>query len=133
MLLSVIYLIFCVLVERFIVGIDEDWRMSRHGVKQRRNPWSDGPVYITQCPIKPGSSQTYTIVLSDEEGTVWWHAHNDWARATVHGAFIVYPRRHGKGYPFLKPHKEIPIILGQALRLASLEKAGVFHADRCKN
>ncbi|CAA6656226.1 unnamed protein product [Spirodela intermedia] len=84
-----------------------------HGVKQRRNPWSDGPVYITQCPIKPGSSQTYTIVLSDEEGTVWWHAHNDWARATVHGAFIVYPRRHGKGYPFLKPHKEIPIILGE--------------------
>ena len=28
---------------------------DRHGVKQPRNPWSDGPVYITQCPIKPGA------------------------------------------------------------------------------
>lgn len=28
--------------------------VCRHGVKQPRNPWGDGPEYITQCPIKPG-------------------------------------------------------------------------------
>ncbi|KAL3514023.1 hypothetical protein ACH5RR_026740 [Cinchona calisaya] len=83
-----------------------------HGVKQPRNPWSDGPAYITQCPIKPGNKFSQKIILSDEEGTLWWHAHNDWLRSTVHGAFIVYPRR-GTPYPFPKPYEEVPIILGE--------------------
>ncbi|EHA8587734.1 putative Laccase-14 [Cocos nucifera] len=83
-----------------------------HGVDQPRNPWSDGPEYITQCPIQPGANFTYTILFSEEEGTLWWHAHNDWDRATVHGAIIVYPRR-GTTFPFPKPYKEIPIILGE--------------------
>ncbi|PKI62386.1 hypothetical protein CRG98_017192 [Punica granatum] len=30
-----------------------------HGVKQPRNSWSDGPEYITQCPIQPGTNFTY--------------------------------------------------------------------------
>ncbi|KMS95023.1 hypothetical protein BVRB_013190 [Beta vulgaris subsp. vulgaris] len=83
-----------------------------HGVKQPRNPWSDGPEYITQCPIKPGGVFTQTVILSEEEGTIWWHAHSDWARATVHGAFIIYPK-HGTNYPFQKPDFEVPIILGE--------------------
>ncbi|CAN4118142.1 unnamed protein product [Withania somnifera] len=83
-----------------------------HGVKQPRNPWSDGPEYITQCPIQPGSKFRQTIILSDEEGTLWWHAHSAWARATVHGAIIVYPRP-GTSYPFPMPRAEIPIILGE--------------------
>ncbi|XP_073106221.1 putative laccase-9 [Elaeis guineensis] len=83
-----------------------------HGVEQPRNPWSDGPEYITQCPIQPGTNFTYTILFSEEEGTLWWHAHSDWNRATVHGAIIVHPRR-GTTYPFPKPYKEIPIILGE--------------------
>lgn len=53
----------------------------------------------------------YRIDLKVEEGTIWWHAHSQWARATVHGAFIVYPKR-GSSYPFPKPHREIPLILG---------------------
>jgi hypothetical protein len=63
----------------------------RHGVKQPRNPWSDGPENITQCPIKPGKNFTQEIIFSDEEGTLWWHAHSDWTRATVHGAIIISP------------------------------------------
>ncbi|KAM7514634.1 hypothetical protein LguiA_004217 [Lonicera macranthoides] len=82
-----------------------------HGVKQPRNPWSDGPEYITQCPIQPGSKFTQRIILTDEEGTMWWHAHSDWSRATVHGAIVVYPK-NGHSYPFPKPHAEVPIILG---------------------
>ncbi|GKE92218.1 laccase-15-like protein, partial [Tanacetum coccineum] len=27
-----------------------------------------------------------------EVGTLWWHAHSDWSRATVHGAIVVQPR-----------------------------------------
>jgi len=47
-----------------------------------------------------------------QEGTVWWHAHASVLRATVHGALIIYPRS-GK-YPFPKPYKEVPIILGKS-------------------
>ncbi|CAO2039467.1 unnamed protein product [Urochloa humidicola] len=83
-----------------------------HGVDQPRNPWSDGPEYITQCPIAPGANFTYTVLLSGEEGTLWWHAHSDFDRATVHGAFVVRPKL-GSNYPYPKPHKEIPVILGE--------------------
>lgn len=87
-------------------------------MKQPRNPWSDGPEYITQCPIQPGSKFRQTIVLSDEEGTIWWHAHSAWARATVHGAIVVYPKP-GTSYPFPKPQAEIPIILGTIINIPS--------------
>ncbi|ONI35886.1 hypothetical protein PRUPE_1G559300 [Prunus persica] len=83
-----------------------------HGIKQPRNPWSDGPEYITQCPIRPGNKYTYKIEFTTEEGTMWWHAHSGWARATVHGAILVYPKP-GSHYPFSKPYAEVPIILGE--------------------
>ncbi|KAM5563513.1 laccase-14-like [Rosa sericea] len=84
-----------------------------HGVKQHRNPWSDGPEYITQNPIPAnGGSFKYTLVFSDEEGTLWWHAHSDWSRASVHGAIIVLPFPNKK-YPFEpQPHHTQTIILG---------------------
>ncbi|XP_048326991.1 laccase-15 [Ziziphus jujuba] len=83
-----------------------------HGVKQPRNPWSDGPEYITQCPIQPGAKFSQKIILSTEEGTLWWHAHSEWDRATVYGALVVYPKK-GTHYPFSKPHAEFPLILGE--------------------
>ncbi|KAL6318268.1 hypothetical protein AAG906_035811 [Vitis piasezkii] len=71
---------------------------------------NDGPVYITQCPIKPGANFTYEIILSTEEGTLWWHTHSDWSRTTVHGPIIILPKI-GTTYPFTKPHAEVPIVL----------------------
>lgn len=47
------------------------------------------------------ASITYKIIFSDEEGTLWWHAHSDWARAIVYGAIVVEPTE-GKLYPFDK-------------------------------
>ncbi|CAL5019585.1 unnamed protein product [Urochloa decumbens] len=91
---------------------DKNVTVHWHGVDQPRNPWSDGPEFITQCPIQPGASFTYRIILSWEEGTLWWHAHSAFDRATVHGAIVIRPPR-GTSYPFMKPHKEIPIILGE--------------------
>ncbi|XP_044510534.1 laccase-14-like isoform X2 [Mangifera indica] len=87
-------------------GVTIHW----HGVKQPRNPWSDGPENITQCPIKPGASFTYEVILSTEEGTLWWHAHSDWTRVSVHGAIVISPAA-GKTYPFPKPYKQKTIIL----------------------
>ncbi|KAJ8752224.1 hypothetical protein K2173_003832 [Erythroxylum novogranatense] len=87
-------------------GVTIHW----HGVKQPRNPWSDGPENITQCPIPAGTSFTQEIALSTEEGTLWWHAHSDWSRATVHGAIIIHPAK-GTRYPFPKPYEEKTIVL----------------------
>ncbi|KAJ0085538.1 hypothetical protein Patl1_07914 [Pistacia atlantica] len=92
------------------IAYEISFYFSRHGVKQPRNPWSDGPENITQCPISAGSNFTYEVILSAEEGTLWWHAHSDWTRATVHGAIVILPPR-GKYYPFPKPYKEQTIIL----------------------
>ncbi|XP_030473247.1 laccase-7 [Syzygium oleosum] len=83
-----------------------------HGVFQLLSGWADGPEYITQCPIRPGSSYTYKFTITGQEGTLWWHAHVQWLRATVHGALIIHPRL-GNKYPFPKPHREIPILLGE--------------------
>lgn len=80
-------------------------------MKQPRYPWSDGPEYITQCPIQPGQKFSQKIIFSSEEGTLWWHAHSDFTRATVYGAIIIHPKK-GTSYPFPKPHAEVPIILG---------------------
>ncbi|XP_040998347.1 putative laccase-9 [Juglans microcarpa x Juglans regia] len=88
-------------------GVTIHW----HGVHQPRNPWSDGPEYITQCPIEPSSNFTYEIIFSDEEGTLWWHAHSDWTRAGVHGAIVVLPS-NSTGFPFPQPDAEEILVLG---------------------
>ncbi|XAR62215.1 Laccase [Bertholletia excelsa] len=87
-------------------GVTIHW----HGVKQPRNPWFDGPEYITQCPIKPGTNFTYQILFSSEEGTLWWHAHSDWTRSSVHGAIVIWPALN-KTYPFPQPDEEHVIVL----------------------
>lgn len=83
-----------------------------HGIRQMRTGWADGPEYITQCPIRPGGSYTYRFTIRGQEGTLWWHAHSSWLRATVYGALIIRPRE-GTPYPFPKPHRETPIVLGE--------------------
>ncbi|GLJ52116.1 hypothetical protein SUGI_1108480 [Cryptomeria japonica] len=54
-----------------------------HGVRQIRSGWADGPGYITQCPIQQGGNYTYRFTIVAKEGTLWWHAHVSWLRATV--------------------------------------------------
>ncbi|KAJ3680896.1 hypothetical protein LUZ60_015385 [Juncus effusus] len=81
-----------------------------HGVRQMRTAWSDGPEFVTQCPIRPGESYTYRFTVLGQIGTLWWHAHSSWLRATVYGALIIHPKGD---YPFKKPDREIPIILGE--------------------
>ncbi|CAM8972850.1 hypothetical protein QQ045_029680 [Rhodiola kirilowii] len=83
-----------------------------HGVRQIRTGWADGPEFVTQCPIRPGSSYTYRFTITGQEGTLWWHAHSSWLRATVYGALIIYPKQ-GTSYPFQKPKRQTPILLGE--------------------
>ncbi|KVI07031.1 Cupredoxin [Cynara cardunculus var. scolymus] len=88
------------------------YKIRRHGVRQVRTAWADGPEFITQCPIRPGGSYTYRFTISGQEGTLWWHAHSSWVRATVYGAIIIRPRK-GESFPFAKPNRDSVILLGE--------------------
>ncbi|KAK7404555.1 hypothetical protein VNO78_05507 [Psophocarpus tetragonolobus] len=83
-----------------------------HGVRQLRSGWADGPSYITQCPIQTGQSYVYNFTVVGQRGTLFWHAHFSWLRATLYGPLILLPRRN-ESYPFEKPYKEIPILFGE--------------------
>ncbi|KAM0027780.1 putative laccase [Helianthus debilis subsp. tardiflorus] len=83
-----------------------------HGVFQRQSQWADGPEFITQCPIRPGGNYTYRFHMIEQVGTLWWHAHSKWLRATVYGALVIRPR-DGQKYPFVKPYREDTIMLGE--------------------
>ncbi|KAM0953515.1 putative laccase [Dioscorea sansibarensis] len=83
-----------------------------HGIRQLQNPWADGPAYITQCPIQTNQSFVYDFTLAGQRGTLLWHAHISWLRATIYGPLIILPK-FGVPYPFPKPYEEITIILGE--------------------
>ncbi|CAN0888403.1 LAC12 [Linum grandiflorum] len=83
-----------------------------HGVRQMRTGWSDGPEFVTQCPIRPGGSYTYRFTVRGQEGTLWWHAHSSWLRATVYGALIIHPKS-GASFPFPKPARQSTLMLGE--------------------
>nr|WBW48347.1 laccase 4 [Paeonia lactiflora] len=83
-----------------------------HGIRQLRTGWADGPAYITQCPIQPGQSYVYNFTITGQRGTLLWHAHILWLRATVHGGIVILPKR-GVPYPFPSPHKEVVVILAE--------------------
>lgn len=80
-------------------------------MRQLRSAWADGPAYITQCPIGAGKAYTYKFSVVDQRGTLWWHAHFSWQRASVYGAFIIHPRTP---FPFSLPiyPANVPIIFG---------------------
>ncbi|KAL3530779.1 hypothetical protein ACH5RR_010101 [Cinchona calisaya] len=83
-----------------------------HGIRQLQSGWADGPSSITQCPIQTGQSYLYNFTITGQRGTLWWHAHISWLRATLYGPLIILPKKNVP-YPFPKPHKEIPILFGE--------------------
>uniref|UniRef100_J3NCH8 laccase n=1 Tax=Oryza brachyantha TaxID=4533 RepID=J3NCH8_ORYBR len=84
-----------------------------HGIFQRGTPWADGPAMVTQCPVRPGGNYTYRFNVTGQEGTLWWHAHVSFHRATVYGALIIRPRGGAAAYPFPKPDAEEVVVLGE--------------------
>ncbi|KAM6598132.1 hypothetical protein CsatA_008656 [Cannabis sativa] len=83
-----------------------------HGIRQLRSGWADGPAYITQCPIQTGQTYLYNFTIIGQRGTLFWHAHISWLRATIYGPIVILPKRHVP-YPFPQPFKEVPIIFGE--------------------
>ncbi|KAK1423588.1 hypothetical protein QVD17_18892 [Tagetes erecta] len=72
----------------------------------------DGPAYITQCPIKPGNNYVYDFSVTGQRGTLWWHAHILWLRATVYGAIVILAKQETL-FPFPRPDGEEVIVFGE--------------------
>ncbi|XP_042448364.1 laccase-4-like [Zingiber officinale] len=99
-------------VVRVINHVEHNVTIHWHGVRQLRSGWADGPAYVTQCPIQTGQSYVYNFTVAGQRGTLFWHAHISWLRTTLYGPIIILPKL-GVPYPFAKPYKEVPIILGE--------------------
>ncbi|CAI9295902.1 unnamed protein product [Lactuca saligna] len=99
-------------IVRVVNKVPHNITIHWHGVRQLRTGWSDGPAYITQCPIQTNQSYLYKFNVTGQRGTLLWHAHITWLRATVHGAIVILPK-HGVPYPFPKPDHEKIIVLGE--------------------
>ncbi|XP_022148425.1 laccase-2-like isoform X2 [Momordica charantia] len=100
------------LVIEVVNHISNNISIHWHGVRQLQSGWADGPSYITQCPIRSGQSYVYNFSIVGQRGTLFWHAHISWLRATVYGPLIILPQRNAS-YPFPEPYREIPILLGE--------------------
>ncbi|KAG6038838.1 hypothetical protein E4U41_003599 [Claviceps citrina] len=51
-------------------GVSIHW----HGFLHHNKPWEDGVPAVTQCPIAPGRSFTYSFE-AELYGTTWYHSH----------------------------------------------------------
>ena len=99
-----------------VEGIAIHW----HGIHQRGTPEADGVAYITQNPILPLHSYTYTFKASPA-GTHWYHAHSGEHRLDgLYGAFIVKDTLPGNVYDYDYPEQHT-LLLMDWQREASLD------------
>ncbi len=63
-----------VTVHNEITGPPEGTAMHWHGILQKGTQYMDGVPGISQCPIPPNGTFTYTFT-ADLYGTSWYHAH----------------------------------------------------------
>ena len=63
-----------VTVHNNISGPEEGTTIHWHGFLQKGTPWEDGAPAVTQCPIAPGKTYTYTFNAS-LYGSSWYHSH----------------------------------------------------------
>ncbi|KAF7894537.1 uncharacterized protein EAF01_009988 [Botrytis porri] len=65
---------FVIIVHNQITGPEEGTAFHWHGLLQKGTQYMDGVPAVTQCPIAPGASFTYTF-KADLYGTSWYHSH----------------------------------------------------------
>ena len=107
-----------------VEGIAIHW----HRVHQRGAPEADGVPYITQNPILPLHSYTYTFKASPA-GTHWYHAHSGEQRLDgLYGAFIVKDTLPGNVYDYDYP-EEHTLILMDWQRQPALDIFRLFYTE----
>ena len=109
---------------RNVEGIAIHW----HGIHQRGTPEADGVAYITQNPILPLHSYTYTFKASPA-GTHWYHAHSGEQRLDgLYGAFIVKDTLPENVYDYDYP-EEHTLILIDWQRQPALDIFHLFYTE----
>jgi FtsP/CotA-like multicopper oxidase with cupredoxin domain len=63
-----------VTVHNNISSPEEGVALHWHGFLHHGKPWQDGVPGVTQCPIPPGKSFTYSFE-AELYGTTWYHSH----------------------------------------------------------
>jgi len=76
--------------------LTENVAIHWHGIRQIGTPWADGTEGVTQCPILPGDTFTYTFVV-DRPGTYMYHAHYGMQRSAGLNGLIVVAAEPGGG------------------------------------
>ncbi|KAF9236090.1 laccase lcc6 [Melanogaster broomeanus] len=62
-----------------------------HGIVQYHSNPMDGTAFVTQCPIAPGNSFTYSFTPPDQAGTFWYHSHFRLQYCEgLRGAMVIY-------------------------------------------
>ncbi len=130
--------------------LPESTAVHFHGVELPNN--MDGVPFITQPPVKPGTSFTYEFIAPiGNHGSHMYHSHHNAAKQVglgLLGAFIVEPRRpraseradidhvmilndgmlgytlNGKGFPATEP---IKAKLGQKVRVRFMNEGMMIH------
>ncbi|KAJ7916089.1 laccase 3 [Mycena leptocephala] len=74
---------------------DPDMRRSTsihwHGFFQARTSGMDGPSFVNQCPIAPGTTFDYVFDTAGQTGNYWYHSHLSTQYCDgLRGAFVVY-------------------------------------------
>lgn len=73
-----------------ITGPEEGTALHWHGFLQRGTPWEDGVPAVTQCPVAPGKSFTYSF-RPQLYGTTWYHSHYSAQYAGgIFGPIVIY-------------------------------------------
>jgi hypothetical protein len=81
---------FHITVNNQITGPEEGTAIHWHGLLHKDSQWMDGVPSVSQCPVAPGTSFTYTF-QADLYGTSWYHAHYSEQYADgLAGPMIIY-------------------------------------------
>lgn len=73
-----------------ITGPEEGTSLHWHGFLQTATPWDDGVPGVTQCPIAPGKTYTYSF-KAELYGSSWYHSHySSQYSGGVTGPMVIY-------------------------------------------
>lgn len=96
---------------------DRNTSIHFHGLFMKSQNSMDGPEFMTQCPIPPGSTFVYDFVV-EQTGTYWYHLHlGSQYSDGLRGLFIV-EEENLEDYPF-SFDKEVPLAISDWYHLES--------------
>ncbi|SPJ73224.1 related to laccase precursor [Fusarium torulosum] len=77
---------------------EEGTSLHWHGILQKASPWEDGVPGVSQCPLPPGQSFTYSWI-ADIYGTSWYHSHySAQVAAGLFGPMVIHGPQDTKSY-----------------------------------